>query len=357
MKKIIKNIVFLATTMLAFPTFSQDVHFSQTDFSPLHLNPALAGGINDFSANVNYKTQWSSVATPYQTIAASVSSIVNPTTKPRQKVKLAVGIDFFNDWAGDANLMTNSIRLHFATHVRLAETQTLGLGVYGGYGMRTIDTDRMMWGSQYNGSAYDPNLSSGEQFSEKVLGGSAGSFDVGSGLFYRYSAKESRIRQNDRMEINAGFGAYHINRPKFGILAGSDERLNMRFSGFISGSFGIKMTKFTLDPAIYYHNQGPANELLLGSYVKYTFVEHSQMTDFVNEVTGSLGLFYRNLDALIIAARFDWHGLGVGISYDFNLFNSLIKTSKSRGGIEAMVRYVIPEFSRRGYMKGGRLLH
>ena len=54
--------------------YSQDIHFSQFNYAPLLLNPALAGGFNgDMRADVNYKSQWQSMApTPYKTVAASV---------------------------------------------------------------------------------------------------------------------------------------------------------------------------------------------------------------------------------------------------------------------------------------------
>lgn len=352
----IRILILFAVVLTTAEVLGQDVHFSQTDFSPLNLNPALAGGNNDLSVNVNYKTQWQSIATPYQTIAASVSSIVNPNSQ-KKRVKLAVGIDFFNDWAGEAKLMTNSIRLHFATHLKMAEEHQLGLGLYGGLGMRNLDPTRGTWESQYNGFEYDSSLPIGEDFSGQMGGRGANAFDLGSGLFYRYATSESRMRQNDKKEVNVGVAAYHLNQPKYGFLNGSDEKLYMRFSAFFSGSFGLLNTRISLEPAVYYHRQGPANELLLGTYFKYTFVEYSKITNFVDEVTGSVGLFYRNFDALVVAFRFDWKGLGVGLSYDFNLFNSLIKTSKSRGGVEAVLRFVIPEYDRRSYLKGGGYLN
>ena len=50
---------------------AQDIHFSQMQYAPITLNPALAGASHDMQAILNYKTQWKSVATPYNTINAS----------------------------------------------------------------------------------------------------------------------------------------------------------------------------------------------------------------------------------------------------------------------------------------------
>lgn len=296
-----KILVILLSGLFSLSLYGQDVHFSQTEYMPLNLNPALAGGLHDLSVNTLFKTQWSSVATPYETFGVSAASVVNPMRKITNPVKLAVGIDFYNDWAGDAKMITNSIRLHFATHIKVEEEHSIGLGVYGGYGMRSIDFERGQWGSQYDGYEFDPSLPTGESFAASTIGArSLGAFDVGAGLFYSFASKDSKIRKNDSKKINVGFSAYHLNRPNYHFLNTSDERQYMRFSAFFSSSFGIEDTRISVLPSIYYHRQGPANELLLGAYVKYLFREVSERTVFIDEISGSVGLFYRNLDALIL---------------------------------------------------------
>ena len=51
---------------------AQDPHFSQFYTSPLTLNPALAGAIDDDQRFVlNYKNQWEALGTTFRTYAAS----------------------------------------------------------------------------------------------------------------------------------------------------------------------------------------------------------------------------------------------------------------------------------------------
>ena len=64
-----------------FGTLAQDVHFSQMEYSPLTLNPGLAGANSPMQGVVNYRSQWKSVATPYKTIAASFDARFNEDTK------------------------------------------------------------------------------------------------------------------------------------------------------------------------------------------------------------------------------------------------------------------------------------
>jgi len=67
----IKLIVLLLGSLAGFRSFAQDIHFSQMEYSPLTLNPALAGANSPMQGIVNYRSQWNSVAVPYKTIAAS----------------------------------------------------------------------------------------------------------------------------------------------------------------------------------------------------------------------------------------------------------------------------------------------
>ncbi|MFI5151315.1 MAG: type IX secretion system membrane protein PorP/SprF, partial [Bacteroidia bacterium] len=48
---------------------AQDTHFSQFYMSPLTQNPAMAGAVYDMQALINYRNQWSSIATPFKTMA------------------------------------------------------------------------------------------------------------------------------------------------------------------------------------------------------------------------------------------------------------------------------------------------
>ena len=58
---------FLACILLARTANAQDIHFSQFSETPASINPALAGVRYNTSITANYKDQWGSVASKYQT--------------------------------------------------------------------------------------------------------------------------------------------------------------------------------------------------------------------------------------------------------------------------------------------------
>ena len=105
----------LLITLLVFGgcslnALAQDVHFSQMPYSPLTLNPALAGANSPLQAIVNYRTQWRSVASPYKTIAASVDGRINENKRGKHG-HIAYGLNFFNDQAGDARVSTTNVNV------------------------------------------------------------------------------------------------------------------------------------------------------------------------------------------------------------------------------------------------------
>ena len=351
---IIKSLVIGLFFLFSISLNAQDVHFSQMEFAPLTFNPALAGANNALEASLSYRNQWSSVVTPYQTFGASFNMRLNNKVQRRpvygsrkKRLHIAFGADFFNDRAGDTRMTTNHVNVHFATHILLNPEHSLGLGIYGGYHQRSISPASGQWGNQYDGFIYNPDLPSGQNFSSS----SFGVFDAGAGLLYTYKLNDSRLGMNDNKRINIGVAAYHVNRPNYSFLNLANEQLYMRFTGFVSASFGIYNTPFVLEPEIYYQQQENTREILLGLYWKFIVKKESYRTNFYRQTKLGVGLFYRNNDALIAKAVIDWNGFGIGFAYDFNLLNPLSTESHTKGGFEVALKWVVPDLKSQGKIK------
>ena len=93
MKKHIFTLSAISLIALGNALHAQDVHFSHMEYSPMTLNPGLAGANSPMQGIVNYRSQWSSVATPYTTIAASFDARLNENKRNRQGI-FAAGINF-----------------------------------------------------------------------------------------------------------------------------------------------------------------------------------------------------------------------------------------------------------------------
>lgn len=79
--------------------FAQDIHLSQTHMTPLLVNPANAGSEYTIRGILNYRSQWGSVATPFNTMMASFDMNFKPKNSSK-KGYFAGGLYFFNDNAG-----------------------------------------------------------------------------------------------------------------------------------------------------------------------------------------------------------------------------------------------------------------
>lgn len=335
MRSTIKTKMFALLAGIAFCSGvkAQDVHFSQMYYSPLTLNPALVGLDYPIQAAVNYRSQWRSVASPYSTIAASFDARLNEN-KRRKKGIFALGINFFNDQAGDARISTTNANIHAGYHLIIDRKSTIGAAIYTGYGQRSINTSAGRWGNQFDGLGYNPALPSGEYF----MSDSFGYLDVGTGVVYNRVQNEGYITSNNQKDITFGVAAYHLSRPQYSFLNTNDDRLYMRFSAFFKGTFGIQNTNLSLVPAVYYQRQGKAQELLIGTYFRYMIVEQSKITGFNKGTFLSLGAFYRNKDAMALKAMIEFNDFSLGFAYDVNI-SSLTVVSNARGGFELFLRY------------------
>lgn len=333
LKIVIVFFVSIVTLQNSVKIFAQDIHFSQASNSPLTLNPALAGANNVTQAIVNYRTQWRSVAAPYNTIAASFDTRLNEGSRKRKGI-FALGLNLYNDQAGDLNLATTNANLNLAYHLIIDRKSTIGGGIYVGFGQRSINTSSGQWASQFNGDFYDPNIQSGESvFADKI-----NYFDVGTGFVYTYKGSENYMTSNNQKEFNVGFAVYHLNRPDYSFMSANNEQLSMRFSGFANAIIGISNSRNSLMPAIYFQRQRTATEFLFGTYWRYRVQEASRVTGFNEGSYLSFGAFYRTNDAFVAKAMFDMFDYSVGFAYDINV-SSLTKVSRTRGGFEIFLKY------------------
>lgn len=340
-------IVFCATSV-----FSQDIHFSQFNMSPLTLNPGLAGVNYTFEALVNYKDQWRGVTTPYKTVAASVDSRIGK--KELKESFWAGGVSFFNDRAGEAKIGLCQINATIAYHLRIAPHQTLGLGLQGGYAQRSINYNKLQWASQFDpNTGYDPNLPSGEPVG--MTNFSYG--DAGAGIIWALNNTTGLIHVEDNHDLkaNLGIAVYHA-KQKYSFYNTSTEKLYPKY--VFHGDALISVPNFhniALLPGIVFFNQGPAREFYFGTQVRYKYQQESKYTGIKKSAALYLGAYCRAKDAVILSFMLEYYAYSFGISYDLNA-SRLTPASTGRGGIELSVRYAIPSEFQKVTVKTSKIL-
>jgi type IX secretion system PorP/SprF family membrane protein len=328
MKKIIKVIsVFLGSAL-----YAQDVHFTQIQYFPLILNPAMSGANYALSGNLIYRNQWRAIASPYNTFGLSVDGRIKKSPKGHF---FAGGLKFFNDNSGDLSLKTNDVTLNGAYHLRVNEGQFFGVGIYAGIIQKSINMNNAKWGTQYDGTQYNASLPTNENVNST-------NFivpDAGLGFTYSYDKNNGKYNKGGQnIKFNVGLSAFHVNMPSSTYLNGSKDKMYIRYVAFANGDIGIGKSSFAVSPLIVYQLQGPTQELLTGLYGKYIFSKAQQGQ---SGGSVSLGSIYRNKDAVTTNIVVEYDSYTIGFSYDINI--SQLKTiSRGKGAMEIFIRYVLP---------------
>ena len=336
---------------------AQDIHFSQFTQAPLNVNPGLAGTTVWIRATSSFRDQWRAVhsensGNTYTTLGASFDvkvkkrwlKVGKQTERYRQSSDngFGWGASIYNDRAGDGHMGTLNANATLAYQIMMSGKSMLALGVQGGIMQRSLQFDKLYWGTQY-----DPNSPTGYNTAlppdKAYLANGDGGFikpDLSTGLIYTYKKNERYMRGNDQMDFTLGAAMFHVTQPKYSFL-GSNEKLYQRIVVHGSSTIGIKNTSIALVPAFIVQKQGPNQEIYAGTMVRYMLREDSKYTGFVKGAAISAGGYYRSKDAFVAAALFEFASYGVGVSYDINL-SGLKTVSSGRGGLEITLRFLNP---------------
>lgn len=284
MQRIKINITIAAFSMLlALCAQAQDLHFSQFFNSPLTTNPANTGFIpdGDYRLGVNYRNQWSSVMTvPYKTMSAFGD--VQLMKDRMENGWLGAGGVILRDVAGSGNLTSTKIYGSLAYHQLLGYSSLLSLGFNVGYASKQINAANLKFPDQFDGKFFDNKLPT----SALITNTNIGYLDMQVGMNYAYFPTE-------KIYVNAGFSAHHVNRPRESFFDAADatNRLPMRYIGFLNGSFMLN-DQWIVNPNAYVSMQARSAEVVAGANAQYNL-----SGDGENILVA--GLYYRHNESVI----------------------------------------------------------
>jgi type IX secretion system PorP/SprF family membrane protein len=323
--KLPANILLLLTSyFMLLTSCAQDIHFTQFNNSPLTLNPANTGQFHgDDRFSLIDRNQWSSVTKPFQTFSASYDTRL--LTRSFHKDMIGIGVVFYRDKAGDSDFGTTqaSLSLSYSKSIDKLKRHFLTFALQGGMAQRTIDYSKLMFDNQFNGSVYDPGISSNEQFSKS-------NFlypDISAGISWSFFI-------NSSTNISSGISLFHINQPDQSVIQNGLSKLDSRFSGYLNMESAVT-DKLSLAPAVLFMQQGTYQEADFGVFLK--FIKDKSL---INYTGFNIGAFTRVFDAVNVIASMDYRKFTVGLSYDIN-YSALEKASHARGGYEISVVYRI----------------
>jgi type IX secretion system PorP/SprF family membrane protein len=327
-----KTLFFIVSSMLlaASQGYAQDIHFSQFYNAPLLVNPANTGNfVGRYRVSTSYKNQWQSISNTYKSTFASADLFI-------PSKNLGVGLTFFNDKSGKSKMGITQANISLSYNLKINGSNHFITGLQYGVGQRSMRLDDLKWDSQFNGSAYDPSLASGEQ----QYSDSYSFMDVSFGMVWNYTASHSQ----SRFKNSLGIAMFHANQPRQS-LSGT-EKLYSKFVFNLNNQFKLADRNIYILPQLLYSKQGPYNELNVGSLVKFTLGEEGGDLIRSNRIdkrysTASVyvGGQLRYKDAVVLMSAFEFRkGLLLSVSYDLNI-SKLQAASRLRGGVELALTY------------------
>jgi type IX secretion system PorP/SprF family membrane protein len=324
MKKNIHLISVLLMMLGSIGAAAQDIHFSQIFETPILRNPSLAG---IFSGDVRiqsvYRTQWNSVTDPYKT--TSLSGEVKKSFGYGDDY-MTFGGQILYDRAGEAVLTSTHVLPAINFHKSLSDERNtyISLGFMGGIVQRRIDRSKMTTNSQYDGTAYNPGLADGENFSKP----SYSFFDGTVGMSFN-----SQIGENAQNNFFAGVAYHHFNKAKrISFYSANDQSMTPKW--VLSSGIRMSMTDksfFTIQAD--YSKQGSYQEVIGGALYSWK-LDESENSKYVLHA----GAYIRWKDALIPVAKIECRPLAISVSYDANI-SELKSSSNGQGGFEVALTY------------------
>lgn len=318
MKIKLKILFGLLNLFLILSVQGQDLHFSQFMNSPLTTNPANTGFIpdGDYRVGVNFRNQWSSVmAIPYKTISAFGD--VQVMRNQFENGWLGAGGYILRDVAGSGNLTSTKVYGSLAYHQLIDAGSLVSAGFNIGWANKQINVLNLKFPDQFDGKFFDNKLPTSVVLTKNNIN----YLDIQLGLNYAYFP-------TDKIYLNAGYSAQHVNKPResfFDQSAGIDNRLAIRHTGFLNGSFLVNR-QWLINPNIYYTTQAKSFELVGGINTHYDLTGDGEYQMIA-------GLYYRMKDAFIPMVGLQWTDIKATFTYDATM-STLKNFNNGRGAFE-----------------------
>ena len=298
---------------------AQDLHFSQFFNSPLTTNPANTGFIpdGDYRLGINYRDQWSSVmAIPYKTMSAFGD--VQLMKDRFENGWIGAGGVIVRDVAGSGNLTSTKIYGSIAYHQLLGYSSLLSLGYNIGWANKQINVANLKFPDQFDGKFFDNKLPTSVSLDRNNIS----YLDMQVGMNYAYFPSPN-------IYVNTGFSVHHVNRPRESFfesdITGVDNRVPMRYIGFLNGSFKLN-DRVIINPNIYYTRQSTASEIVGGINAHYNLSGDGEYLLIA-------GAYYRHKEAVIPMIGLGYKDYTFSFTYDATI-SSLSTYNASRGAFE-----------------------
>ena len=301
----------------------QDIHLSHVHASPTILNPAMTGLFEGQARLIaNSRSQWNSVTSGYKTVVGSADMKLVAVNK---NDFVSGGIQLYSDRAGDLDF-TTSVAAFSLAYLKAFDRNGRN---FISFGIQNALIENRIDFSKIKTFDHIPAMNNSETLSKINY------YDLNAGLAWFY--KPSKL-----ISLYLGLSAFHLNKPQVGFRnALSSENATSLYRRFnFHGGASIQISKeFSLKPSILFMNQGPHQEITLGTFVRYRTYRRGRQAKPLYYIY--IGGWLRShiekdtsgVDALVASIKYEFRKFSLALSYDINV-SSYRLASGGRGGLE-----------------------
>ncbi len=303
MRKPATSILCVSLLLLMWSGYAvaQDTQYTQYYAAPLYLNPGFTGSGQHHRFVANHRNQWPSLPGNFVSYSFSYDYHMD-------NIKSGVGLLITTDKAGSADLRSTNLGFLYSYKVNLAGKWLFSPGLYFGYGRKSVNFDKLIFGDQLqfdeDGNAPTQDLSVTQNLQPESH------FDFGAGF----------VLYNQRFW--AGVSAYHLNQPNQSLL-GQESELPMKISihsgiriPLYHGPFKRDKTS-SIAPSFVYKKQGKFDQLDIGLHFLYEPVMIGVWYRGIPIQQNALDNISQDAVALILGMQFQQ--FDIGYSYDFTV--------------------------------------
>jgi type IX secretion system PorP/SprF family membrane protein len=298
-----------------------DIHFSQFYETSILRNPALTGVFDhDYKVTAYARTQWNSVAEPYQTLLVDAQS--KAMVRQQSGDFLSFGILAYADKSGalDSKITGFYPSICYNKSVSRNNASYLSVGFTGAYLQYSFDPSRATFDYQFQGGNFNPS----NPTLEAIPNAKMSLFDLGAGINFNSSPGT-----DNKFTYLLGLSGYHFSQPVFSYYNTNSVTKNIRWN--INAALLYDITDALM---LQLHSnvggQGAYQEIIAGGL----FTLRLRNASYENtKIDLSAGAMYRLNDAVIPVFKLKYQNMWLGLSYDVNTSN-LKKASKRQGGPE-----------------------
>ena len=326
MKKLILGVG--VAVLFAGSVKAQDVHFTQYFTSPLTLNPAMTGLVEDdlrFAAD--YRSQWSSVSpNPYITGTLSYDMAILKGKLPEGDA-IGIGLLGLYDKSGSGGLTNETVGLSLAYHKAFGydKLQHISFGLQVDLVQKSLDFAKLTFEDMNQ-----PGLGLIGPTAEVFHSNQITYPDYNGGLMY--SGKVA-----DHVTAYLGYSYYHITQPVETFMnSPKNPTIHARQTGYMGASFEMNPNTVLYTSALF-QSQASATEVLVGAAVGF-ILNPGHDAEYQKNTIFYLGGWYRYGDAVAPYVGIEWSKMRIGFSYDVNV-SSFTPATSGVGAYEISLIY------------------